>query len=117
MNLWVDPEDENVRRANQALQDFGSPQLLDVNDSQETLQLGVAPNRIDLLRDVVNLNFEDAWKKRIEGRYGEAPAMWIDIDSLIKIKSGIEHPRHQEDARILRAVRDRARRVSQRDQD
>jgi hypothetical protein len=32
--------------------------------------------------------------------------MWIDLESLIAIKSGIDHPRHQEDARILRLIRD-----------
>jgi len=107
IDLWIDPDPDNVSRANLALAEFGSPDVMDVEDSHEVLQIGVAPNRIDLLRDVVTLPFDQAWAKRIEGRYGEAPANWIDLDSLIAIKSRIDHPRHQEDARILRAVRDR----------
>jgi hypothetical protein len=107
IDLWIDPDHENVHRANRALEQFGSPALLTVDDPQEVLQLGVAPNRIDILRDTIALGFADAWARRIESHYGSAPANWIDLDSLLAIKSAIDHPRHQEDARVLRAVRDR----------
>jgi len=107
INLWIDPETDNVKSANQALGEFGSPEMMTVNDPQEVLQLGVAPNRIDLLRNTVDLDFNDAWPRRVESHYGRAPANWIDIDSLFTIKSGIDHPRHQEDARILKMVIER----------
>jgi hypothetical protein len=105
MDLWVDEQPDNVHRVNLALTDFGSPQLLDVENPDEILQLGAAPNRIDLIRSVIELDFAEVWNRRIQGSYGRAPANWIDLDSLIAIKSGIDHPRHQEDARILRLVR------------
>jgi len=107
MDLWLDCEHENVERANIALSEFGSPQLLDPDDRDEILQLGAGPNRIDLLRETVDLEFAKAWDRRIEGMYGRARANWIDLDSLIAIKSSIDHPRHREDVRILRLVRDR----------
>ena len=107
IDLWIDSEPENVERANRALRDFGSPALMTVDDANEVLQLGVAPNRIDLLRDVVALSFAETWARRIESHYGRAPANWIDLEGLLAIKSAIDHPRHQEDARVLRAVRDR----------
>jgi hypothetical protein len=109
MDLWLDPAAENVERANRALAEYGSPALLDPARPDLILQLGVAPNRIDLLRDT-ELDFESAWSRRIEGRYGRASAWWIDIDSLIEIKSRIDHPRHREDVRVLKLVRDRMRR-------
>ena len=107
MDLWLGCEPENVERANIALSEFGSPQLLDPDDRDEILQLGAGPNRIDLLRETVDLEFAEAWDRRIEGTYGRARANWIDLDSLIAIKSRIDHPRHREDVRILRLVRDR----------
>lgn len=106
MDLWLAPDRENVERANSALAAFGSPYLLDPADTEEILQLGVAPNRIDLLRNPGDLDFEVAWKRRIESSYGRAPALWIDLESLLAIKSRIDHPRHQEDARVLRLLRD-----------
>ena len=107
IDLWIDADHDNVRRANRALEEFGSPSLMTVDDPGEILQLGVAPNRIDILRETIALSFAEAWPRRIESHYGRAPANWVDLDSLLSIKSAIDHPRHQEDARVLRAVRDR----------
>ena len=107
MDLWIDPEPENIKRANHALAEFGSPFLLDPKNIKEILQLGVAPDRIDFILHVGEIKFEAAWEKRVKGRYGNANAIWIDIDSLIRIKSSIDNPRHQEDARVLREVKKR----------
>ena len=106
MDLWIDPEPANVTLANRALSAFGSPHLLDPDQPTEILQLGVAPNRIDLIRET-GIAFDDAWVHRIEAPYGEAAANWIGLDALIDIKRQIDHPRHQEDTRVLREVRTR----------
>jgi len=107
MDLWLDPILENVKRANKALAEFGSPFLLTPEKKEEILQIGIAPDRIDLLCNVTGAKFEAAWEKRIRGNYGKVVANWIDLDSLIHIKSKIDHPRHKEDARVLREVRKR----------
>ena len=105
MDLWIDPDLENVNQANKALTEFGSPFLLTPEKKEEILQIGIAPDRIDLLRHVAGVRFETVWKNRIRGKYGKITANWIDLDSLIRIKSKIVHPRHREDARVLRNVR------------
>jgi len=107
MDLWIDPSRDNVKRANAALADFGSPHLLNPDADEEILQLGVAPDRIDLLRSIKGVRFATAWKNRIRGKYGKANANWIDLNSLLRIKSCIDHPRHQDDVRVLREVRRR----------
>ena len=107
IDVWLDPEPKNLARTNAALADFGSPYLLNLSDKDEILQLGVAPSRIDLLREAAPLAFEDAWGRRIEGRYGRARACWIAIEDLLAVKERIDHPRHQEDARVLRRVLER----------
>ena len=105
MDLWINPDLENVKQANKALAEFGSPFLLTPQKKEEILQIGIAPDRIDLLLYVAGARFETAWKKRIRGKYGKVAANWIDLDSLIRIKSKIDHPRHKEDARVLCEVR------------
>jgi len=97
-----------VERTNRALAEFGSPFLLNPNDGQEIVQIGVESHRIDVLREPGGLEFE-AWPRRIEARYGNAKANWIHLDGLIAIKSEIDHPRHQDDAQVLRRVRDQRR--------
>jgi hypothetical protein len=105
MDLWVDPSDSNIEKANLALAEFGSPTLLDHGKLEQVIQIGLPPNRIDLLVWVGSVAFEAAWPKRIVSEYGGSPANWIDLDSLLSIKSAIDHPRHQEDARVLREVK------------
>ena len=105
MDLWIEPTTENLRRANHALAEFGSPSLLSLDDPDEIVQIGVAPNRIDLLQSLGGFSFEEAWTGRVEDRYGEVQASWIGLESLLRIKEQIDVPRHQEDARVLREVK------------
>ena len=51
------------------------------------------------------VSLRDDCEKVIRGHYGKARVNWIDLDSLIKIKSKVDHPRHQEDVRVLLEVK------------
>ncbi len=112
MDLWIDPKPENVKRTNLALAEFGSPYLLNPKNIKEILQLGVAPDRIDFILHIGGARFETAWEKRIKGYYGSTKANWVDMDTLIRIKSKIDNPRHQEDVRVLREVKNRRNKLS-----
>ena len=90
MDIWIDSSRDNIQRANAALVEFGSPRLLNP--------------------DAKGARFATAWKNRLRGQYGKANANWIDLNSLIRIKSHIDHPRHQEDVRVLREVKRRLKR-------
>jgi hypothetical protein len=107
MDLWVEFEPENVVRANRALAEFGASVLLSTDRDDEVLQLGFAPDRLDFFLRIEGMVFDEVWNKRIRGRYGEVEANWIDLDSLLAIKSRIDSPRHQEDARVLTEVKRR----------
>jgi len=109
MDLWIEPSEENVSRGNRALAEFGSPCLLDASKPETILQLGLPPDRIDFFLHIDGPTFEAAWQKRIQSSYGRAKANWIDLDSLISIKTRIDTPRHQEDVRVLSEVRNRQR--------
>ena len=105
MDLWVEFEGANIENANAALKEFGSHTLLSAVRDDEVLQLGFAPDRIDFFLRMEGMRFADAWAKRIEDSYGSVTANWIDLDGLLAIKSRIQKPRHQEDARVLRALK------------
>lgn len=108
IDLWVDSSPENLRRVNEALDEFGSPHFFDPEaEDADVLQLGVPPNRVDLLLDPASSggpSFEEALGRAERSRYGEVEASWISAEDLLDIKSRIDHPRHQEDARVLRMV-------------
>ena len=105
MDIWVGPSPDNVQRANRALDEFGSPYLLDPGQPAQVVQIGLAPNRIDLLQSIEGVQFETAWKKRVRSPYGDTKANWIDIDSLIRNKRRLSGSRHQEDVRVLQQVK------------
>ena len=106
LDLWIDAEKGNIEKANRALADFGSPYLLEADKITQITQLGIAPHRIDLLLDVKGQNFNQAWEKRVVSNYGKVSAKWIDLDTLLDIKSAIEHPKHKEDARVLKKIKE-----------
>ncbi len=86
MDIWVSPAPANIENANRALAEFGSPTRLSYDDQNQVVQIGLAPNRIDLLVNTGTLDFDEAWSRRIAGSYGGTLAYWIDLDSLIEIK-------------------------------
>ena len=56
---------------------------------------------------------EVSWSGRkgdggIETGHCDAKAHWIDLHNPVAIKSRIDHPRHQDDGRVLERVRDRS---------
>lgn len=105
MDLWIEPTPGNLERANRALSEFGSPTLLSEDDPDEIVQIGIAPDRIDLMKTVPGISFEEAWRDRVVDEYGGVEANWIGLDALLRVKAGIPDPRHQEDARLLREVK------------
>ena len=57
------------------------------------------------MRTIEGPPFAHVWKRRIKGRYGRANVNWMDLDSLIDVKSRISDPRHRRDVRDLERVR------------
>lgn len=105
MDLWVEGSQENLRRANLALSEFGRPTLPPFEEPDGIVQIGLAPDRIDLILNLPGIEFEEAWTDRVIDDYGEVAANWISLDGLLRIKERIAAPRHQEDARVLREVK------------
>jgi len=106
LDIFIEYNKKNIRKANSVLTEFGSAFLLDENECPSTiLQIGVGPNRIDVLMHLDNVSFGSAWKKRVRGKYGDIDVNWIGIDSLVKSKSNTGKTRHEEDVRILKKVR------------
>ena len=111
IDVLVDPIEDNRVRANIALAEFGSPWMLQ-DDPEQIVQIGMPPNRIDVLQQIQDVDFADAWDKRIRDKYGDVETNWIDLDSLILAKQGLDNPRHKEDVRVLLQVKEARRRDS-----
>ena len=64
LDIWIRPESENAGRMLVALGQFGfgslDINLEDLATSGQIIQLGVQPNRIDLITSISGVAFEDA---------------------------------------------------------
>lgn len=72
LDVWIRPSPENAARAYRALADFGAP-LSDLEEADlatpgTVFQIGVAPVRIDILTRIDGVEFDDAWRDRLEVR-------------------------------------------------
>ncbi|MDE3245142.1 MAG: hypothetical protein KGN80_03565 [Acidobacteriota bacterium] len=80
LDLLVGCDEANAQRVWRALEQFGAPlgslRPVDLGTPGLMFQMGIAPNRIDILTSADGLEFESAWNNKIESRYGDQP-IWI----------------------------------------
>lgn len=107
IDLWVEKTDENARNIFNALEEFGLPFSVNPNDFLEpnsVIQIGVVPNRIDILTDIDGVAFEDAWAHRKDVNFGDIPSFSLNIDDLIKNKTASNRPKDKLDLEQLKEI-------------
>ena len=114
IDLLVNPAPDNARRVYRALAAFGAPlddlTIADLSDADVVFQIGVEPNRVDILTAIDGVPFERAWASRQTGSYG-GESMWvIGIEELIENKRASGRKRDLLDVDELERRRDRRRR-------
>lgn len=107
----VGPTPANGRRVLAALRDFFAGADLgylvgSILDPGSSLQLGVAPVRIDLISVIPGLkSLGAAWKNRVDGRFGCDPAHYPGLEGLRSCKRATSRPQHLADVRIPERAR------------
>lgn len=107
LDVWVDATAENAERVWSALIAFGAPMgtlglsRTDLTSSELVLQLGVVPQRIDLLTSVTGLKFDDAWSTRRHHRVGELEVPFLGRDALLQNKRATARTKDLADIEIL----------------
>jgi hypothetical protein len=81
---------ENTKRLESALAAFGFASLglkaADFADSYRVIQLGVPPNRIDLLTSITGVPFDEAWADRVDADLDGTRVNFISRSALIRNK-------------------------------
>lgn len=90
LDIWVNPSRENAGKVWKALSGFGAPlQDITLEEFQDTdliYQIGVEPNRIDIMMGVAGLDFGSAYTNRITSTYDGEPINILAKKDLIKTK-------------------------------
>ncbi len=69
------------------------------------IQLGRAPNRIDILTGISGVAFDEAWESREHGSVSDAAVFVISRDLLIKNKRAANRDKDQADIKLLEKTR------------
>lgn len=105
IDVLVDPTHQNAERIMKALERFGFGDIglsaSDFTKLGQIIQLGVAPNRIDLLTEIGGTTFDEAWASRIEGPYGGQRVFYLGKKLLIRSKRAAGRPQDLADVEWL----------------
>jgi len=100
IDIWIAKDDQNIDNVLGALEDFGVPFELDKKDLQKkdnVIQIGIAPNRIDILTDIDGVDFEEAWQNKKIKQIEDININFLDLKDLIKNKSSTQRAKDQLD--------------------
>ena len=101
LDVWVLATRPNAEKLWKALGKFGAPlanmSLDDLTNKELVYQIGVAPNRIDILMNIAGVDFEEAKANQIESTYAGERIHIIGKSDLIKAKKATNRPQDQLD--------------------
>lgn len=83
LDVWVHSSAANSMRLIEALKNFGAPLDHDgitadtFKEKQVVYQIGIAPVRIDILKEITGVSFDVAWKNRVPSTFFGVPVHFI----------------------------------------
>jgi hypothetical protein len=110
LDVFIKADEENSRAVFAALAQYGAPLAgmtpQDFNDEPSSVfQLGVEPDRVDILQGIAGVTFDEAWESRIESLLDEdTPAHVISLEHLIQNKLASGRYQDLADVEKLREV-------------
>lgn len=107
LDLFVRSDPANAQAVFRALTQFGAPLagMSPEDFADGTLfQIGLPPERIDILQTIDGITFDEAWPNRIEGSIDEIPAFIISREDMIANKLASGRLQDLADVEKLRAA-------------
>ncbi len=105
LDVWIELSAQNADNVIKALNEFGFGGLglksEDFLESDQIIQLGYPPNRIDILTTLKEINFEDCYKARVEVDIQGLKINFIDLENLKHNKRATGRPQDLADAENL----------------
>lgn len=102
LDILVRPTPQNARRVMDVLDLFGFGDIgLTADDflaADQVIQLGRAPNRIDLLTNIYGATIDEIWHDRVAASLDGLPVMMIGRETLIRNKRATGRPQDLVDA-------------------
>ena len=105
LDLWISTDTKNATAVYKALKEFGAP-LVDLTEADFAedgyfYQMGVSPVRVDILMGLPGVEFESAWRARVEVDFEELTVNFISKEDLITAKRASGRTQDLIDAETL----------------
>jgi predicted nucleotidyltransferase len=108
LDLWIRPAADNAARVLRALDAFGAPRhgltAADLEAAGTIYQVGVPPNRVDVITTVEGIDFAGAWEDRLEVEIDGIRIPVIGRRDLIANKRTVRRPQDLVDADLLESL-------------
>ncbi len=105
LDIFVEPSPENAKKVFSALKTFGAPlmdlTLEDLSKPGVVFQMGLPPNRIDILTVISGVSFEEAWKGSVSFEIRKLRVPVIGRDEFIKNKKAAGRPKDLLDVDLV----------------
>lgn len=105
IDLFIDSSDENAERVSNAVQQFGFGDLnltkQDFAKEDQVIQLGVSPNRLDLMTFLSGVTFDEVWASREYGNLDGLNVAFISKELLKRNKLACGRLQDLADAQYL----------------
>ena len=96
LDVLVEPSFDNAKRVWRALEAFGAPlenvSRKDFTNPEMIYQIGIEPNRIDIVMGIAGVDFAAAWANKTVSTYGKVPINIIGKQDLIQAKRASNRP-------------------------
>lgn len=106
LDVWIESSLENAEKLIAALHKFGFGSLglksEDFLETDQIIQLGYPPDRIDILTTLTGLNFKACYRTRVGVEIQGTHINFIDIENLRKNKSVTGRPQDLADVENLK---------------
>lgn len=105
IDFFIEASAANAQKIIMVLKDFGFSDIdfkeKDFTDSNNVIQLGYSPNRIDILTGISGISFSEAYKNRVNGKIGAEDVYFISARDLLKNKKTSGRTKDIADSELL----------------
>ncbi len=110
LDILVRPDPGNTQKVFRALMKFGAPMRgikpEDFLDHELVYQIGIAPNRVDILTSLKGVSFDEAFEGSVQIDYDGIPARIMGRASLIRAKKAADRPQDRLDVEKLESFQE-----------
>ena len=107
IDLFIRPEHRNADRVLGALRDFGYDTAEITREDLLAKKVLIRQHLVetDIHPFVAGITFDQVWKNRVPGTYGEEKVYYASLEDLITMKAAAGRPKDLEDLKVLKLLK------------